>query len=168
MPNNLFGITVKNVKRFKDHDGLEIKSGDVYRGKEYLGHWEEDYYGGDNRLDFPQRMLEKEVEAFKKSKYIDDAAKRSGINRDSIIEIADASLLIYEYVTRKWYEKLYRQATRGKDTSLCVMNITSSSVCTHTLPMEYASYSDEEILSHPDLRPEGAWNIVVRKPSDLF
>lgn len=61
------GISLKNVRTFPDHEGCRIAGGDVWYNGKKLGHWQQDYYCGPDNYDFDERVLQKEVDAYKQS-----------------------------------------------------------------------------------------------------
>lgn len=50
----IFGVEVKNVKSFSDHEGMGIRKCDVYMDGKKLGSYEEDYMGGCARYDISE------------------------------------------------------------------------------------------------------------------
>lgn len=52
------GVSLKNVKTFKGHDGDGYYSGSVYLNSKKLGHWSQDSYCGPDITDFPVDKLQ--------------------------------------------------------------------------------------------------------------
>ena len=65
------GIQIKNIKTFKDHEGCPIAQGTVYYKGKKLGEWSQDSWGGPDIYRFDERILNEELEKFKKSDLVD-------------------------------------------------------------------------------------------------
>lgn len=101
------GISLKNVKHFKDHEGCMIAQGDVYYKGKKLGFWTEDSWGGPDSYDFDETVLDEEVKKYAASDYVEDKY-RSIINLD--ILLANLLALIddekgYKKGVKKGYSK---------------------------------------------------------------
>ena len=52
----VYDVTIKNLKSFKDHEGCEIAQGEIWKGKEHLGFWSQDSWGGEDIFEFLKDM----------------------------------------------------------------------------------------------------------------
>lgn len=78
------GISIKNLKHFKDHEGCMIAQGDVWYNGKKLGFWSQDSWGGSDNYDFNEHILDEEVEKYRKSDMVEDKY-RSVVDLDSLL-----------------------------------------------------------------------------------
>lgn len=100
------GISLKNVKTFPDHEGCRIAGGDVWYNGKKLGHWQQDYYCGPDNYDFDERVLQKEVEAYKQSGLVEERF-RDVAGLDSLLDDL-LHLKERESVAKKYFKQGYR------------------------------------------------------------
>ena len=96
------GITVKNLKSFKGHEGETLYQGTIYKGKDKLGFWSNDYYCGEDSFDFDLKLIEDEV-----------LQARSIFDSSSWLANAyDAGLFINDIVNLKILEKEFKKVKK--------------------------------------------------------
>lgn len=96
------GIQIKNLKKFRDHEGCEIAQGDVwYKGKK-LGYWSQDYMCGPDTYGFDESVLSGEVEKYAKSDYVEEKYK----------ELCDLDILLGDLVNIAETEKVFKKGTK--------------------------------------------------------
>ena len=71
------GITIKNLKSFKDHEGCEIYQGNVYYKGKKLGFWSQDSWGGPNDYDFDTSVLDNEIKKYRNSDRVEERSAKS-------------------------------------------------------------------------------------------
>ena len=64
---SIYGVSIKNLKHFKDHEGCSICQGDIWLNGKKLGFWSQDSWGGCDHFDFDKKLLHDAVEKYKKS-----------------------------------------------------------------------------------------------------
>ncbi len=97
------GIKIKNLKFFKDHEGMSIAQGDIwYKGRK-LGFWSQDYSGCicDN-FDFNEKVLEEEVEKYRASDRVEDKYRK----------VTSVESLLADLVELSEREKAYKKGTK--------------------------------------------------------
>lgn len=171
----VYGIHIKNLLWFRDHEGCEIAQGDIWKGNEELGFWSQDARGGNDIMEFPEQKLSAEVERFKNSVHfagmLDREAPADNEHfHDQVFKFFDAELLINEVLIRTETEKMYIKTCKKHSVKTCVallhgMEITMYPIRTENVP-------DEELKKNPyiqkDLKDKGYGQLlVIRKPSDL-
>ena len=111
------GVTIKSLKRFRDHEGFGIYQGNVYYKGKKLGFWSEDSWGGEDLFDFDSSILDDEVERLKKSDWV-VPEYRSLVNDElllsAIVELIDI-------------EKFYKKCAKNGCTAV-VANVGGSNV----------------------------------------
>ena len=101
-------ISLKNVKTFPDHEGCRIAGGDVWYNGKKLGHWQQDYYCGPDNYDFDERVLQKEVEAYKQSGLVEEMF-RDVAGLDSLLDdLLHQFWWIYLALVGKYFKQGYR------------------------------------------------------------
>ena len=98
------GISLKNLKKFKDHEGFDIYQGNICLNGINKGFWSQDSWGGPDQFDFNT----KELDAIAKEFY--------GPN-----SIYDLSCLLYEILVLADYEKKYKKAVKDGFASIVIM-----------------------------------------------
>jgi len=97
------GIQIKNLKKFKDHEGCEIAQGDVwYKGKK-LGYWSQDYMCGPDTYGFDESVLSGEVEKYAASDYVEEKFKK----------LCDLDILLGNLVNIAEEEKTYKKGVKS-------------------------------------------------------
>lgn len=56
------GITLKALKTFKDHEGMEIAQGNLYIGRKKIGSWSQDAWGGPDIINLDPPYDERKLE----------------------------------------------------------------------------------------------------------
>lgn len=170
----IYGVTIKNLLWFRDHEGCEIAQGDIWKGKEELGFWSQDARGGNSIMEFPDRKLTAEVEKFKNSVHfagmLDREAPADNEHfREQVFKFFDAELLIDEVLIRTETEKMYRKTCRKHSVKTCVALLHGMEITMYPIRTDMP---DEELKKSPfiqkDLKDKGYGQLlVIRKPSDL-
>ena len=97
------GISLKNVKNFKDHEGMTITQGDVWYKGEKLGFYTEDSWGGPNSYDFNERSLDEVVKTVAESDFVKNKDKK----------IFNLDILLWELNNLREDEKIYKKALKA-------------------------------------------------------
>lgn len=172
----IYGVTIKNLLWFRDHEGCEIAQGDIWKGNEELGFWSQDARGGNDIMEFPDRKLSAEVEKFKNSAHfagmLDREAPADNEHfREQVFKFFDAGLLIDEVLIRTETEKMYRKTCRKHSVKTCVALLHGMEITMYPI-RRTDNVPDEELKKKPviqkDLKDKGYGQLlVIRKPSDL-
>ncbi len=105
------GISIKKLKHFEDHEGCKISQGELYYNGKHLGSWSQDAWNGPDRFDFGiKKLLESEVESYKKS----------GLVTEEYRSIFDIDILMYELVNLMDDEKNYKKGIKRGHTAYIV------------------------------------------------
>ena len=99
----LFGVTLKKLHKGTDHEGCALYSADVYYNGKCLGSWEQDAWGGPDRMDFDKNLLQDAVEQFKQSDLVNPKYK----------DLANVSILLDKLVGLCEDEKLYKKGLKN-------------------------------------------------------
>ena len=65
-------ISIKSLKKFKDHEGININQGNVYYKNKKLGFWTQDSWGGPDHFGFNTDVLDGEFEKYRNSDMVED------------------------------------------------------------------------------------------------
>lgn len=96
------GITIKGLKKFKDHEGAPCYQGTVYVDGMKMGWWSQDFHGGPDIMDFDQSYLNKDVESYRNSDLVDDEYR----------EYTELDSLLCDVVELMATEKLYKKGLK--------------------------------------------------------
>ncbi len=96
------GITLKKVTHFLDHEGCQITQADVYYQGKKLGFWSQDSWGGPDRYDFDESVLDEEVKRYAASEYVEDKYR----------SIVDLDILLNDLVNLLEKEKVYKKGQK--------------------------------------------------------
>lgn len=173
----IYGVTIKNLLWFRDHEGCEIAQGDIWKGKEKLGFWSQDFRGGNDVFEFPDRKLSAEIEKFKNSVHFSGMLDREAPAdnkhfREQILKFFDAELLIDEVLIRTEAERMYRKTCKKHSVKTCVALLHGMEITMYPIRTGTDNVPDEELIKNPYiqkyLKNKGYGQLlVIRKPSDL-
>lgn len=96
------GISIKSLKKFKDHEGVDIYQGNVYYKNKKLGFWSQDAWCGCDNYDFDTSALAGEVERYMQSDMVEDKYR----------EITDLDILLANLVVLMDDEKMYKKGVK--------------------------------------------------------
>ena len=94
------GVTIKNFKQFKGHEGEPLFQGTVYLGKERLGFWSQDAHGGEDNFDFNVKKLQDAVYR----------VRGTFPETSFVFKNYDESLLMADICSLKTLEKSFKKA----------------------------------------------------------
>lgn len=97
------GVTVKALKSFKDHEGMDILQGNVYLNGKKLGFWSQDAWCGPDHFGFNEKLLADAVESYKQSDKVASEYK----------EIFNSELLMFELIKLIDAEKAYKKCVKA-------------------------------------------------------
>lgn len=98
------GISFKNLKKFKDHENIDIYQGNICFNGIKKGFWSQDNWGGPDRFDFDTKELDEVAKEF------------YGPN-----SIYGLDCLLYEILVLADYEKQYKKAVKAGYASIVIM-----------------------------------------------
>lgn len=98
------GISFKNLKKFKDHENIDIYQGNICFNGIKKGFWSQDSWGGPDRFDFDTKELDEVAKEF--------------YGPDSIYGL---DCLLYEILVLADYEKQYKKAVNAGYASIVIM-----------------------------------------------
>lgn len=98
------GISFKNLKKFKDHENIDIYQGNICFNGIKKGFWSQDSWGGPDRFDFDTKELDEVAKEF--------------YGPDSIYGL---DCLLYEILVLEDYEKQYKKAVNAGYASIVIM-----------------------------------------------
>ena len=84
----IYGVTVKNIRCGKDHEGCAMFDATIYLNGKKLGHWSQSYMCGPDEYDFDESLLDEAVEKFRASDIVEPKYK----------DIVDADILISKLI----------------------------------------------------------------------
>ena len=97
------GITIKALKKFKDHEGMNIYQGNVYMNGKKLGFWSQDYMSGYDNFNFDENICNEAVEKFRNSDLVDEEYKNFtnlGVLLAYVISLINTEKEYKKYVKR--------------------------------------------------------------------
>lgn len=100
---NINGLTLKALKVFRGHEGEPLAQGNVYFNGKKLGFWSQDAWGGPDRFDFDESLLDNLVEQYKKSDKVEPKYK----------DIFNLSCLLYDLLCLIDDEKDYKKCVKA-------------------------------------------------------
>ena len=104
---------MKSVTTFRDHEGAPCCQGNVYYKGKKLGFWSQDSWGGPDRYDFDERVLEDAVKSYAKSDRVEDKYKDI-FNLDCLMQDI-LNLAQDEKDYKKCVKKGYKTYVRASD-----------------------------------------------------
>lgn len=145
----VYDVTIKNLKSFKDHEGCEIAQGEIWKGKEHLGFWSQDSWGGEDIFEFPEEKLADEVAKFKASNHFNNLLDREASaddqkTRKDIEKYFDTEMFIYEILHRMRVAKLYKKVCKKCNVTTCVAVLHNTEIV--MIPIYGDEISDEKLL----------------------
>lgn len=99
---SLYGVVIKNLKTFKDHEGMIAYQGDVWFNNKKLGFWSQDSWCGGDHYDFKESLLDVAVDRFKKSSLLEDEYR----------DIANLDIMLNHLVNLIEQEKEYKKGVK--------------------------------------------------------
>lgn len=99
---SLYGVVIKNLKTFKDHEGMIAYQGDVWFNNKKLGFWSQDSWCGSDHYDFKESLLDAVVNRFKKSSLLEDKYR----------DIANLDIMLNHLVNLIEQEKEYKKGVK--------------------------------------------------------
>ena len=97
------GISIKSLKSFLDHEGMEIYQGNVYYKGKKLGFWSQDSWGGPDQFGFDEGILDAEVEKFRNSELVEERYR----------QIVNVEIVLNELVEICQFEKKYKKNAKS-------------------------------------------------------
>lgn len=145
----VYDVAIKNLKSFKDHEGCEIAQGEIWKGKEHLGFWSQDSWGGEDIFEFPKEKLADEVAKFKASNHFNNLLDREASaddqkTRKDIEKYFDTEMFIYEILHRMRVTKLYKKVCKKCNVTTCVAVLHNTEIV--MIPIYGDEISDEKLL----------------------
>lgn len=136
----IYGVTVKGLKVFRDHEGAPCCQGNVYLNNKKLGFWSQDSWGGPDQIDFDSKLLQPAVDAY----------KAAGFVEDRYMDVFNAECLLGALADLMDMEKKFKSGIK-RGYSTLVMNYFGSgfwSTCSAEKVMESKAYKDLVEKSH--------------------
>lgn len=171
----VYDVTIKNLKSFKDHEGCEIAQGEIWKGKEHLGFWSQDSWGGEDIFEFPEEKLADEVAEFKASNHFNNLLDREASaddqkTRKDIEKYFDTEMFIYEILHRMRVAKLYKKVCKKCNVTTCVAVLHNTEIV--MIPIYEDELSDEKLLKISTVqeyleKKKYRQLMVIRKEADL-
>lgn len=171
----VYDVTIKNLKSFKDHEGCEIAQGEIWKGKEHLGFWSQDSWGGEDIFEFPEEKLADEVAEFKSSNHFNNLLDREASaddqkTRKDIEKYFDTEMFIYEILHRMRVAKLYKKVCKKCNVTTCVAVLHNTEIV--MIPIYEDELSDEKLLKISTVqeyleKKKYGQLMVIRKEADL-
>lgn len=171
----VYNVTIKNLKSFKDHEGCEIAQGEIWKGKEHLGFWSQDSWGGEDIFEFPEEKLADEVAEFKASNHFNNLLDREASaddqkTRKDIEKYFDTEMFIYEILHRMRVAKLYKKVCKKCNVTTCVAVLHNTEIV--MIPIYEDELSDEKLLKISTVqeyleKKKYGQLMVIRKEADL-
>lgn len=171
----VYDVTIKNLKSFKDHEGCEIAQGEIWKGKEHLGFWSQDSWGGEDIFEFPEEKLADEVAEFKASNHFNNLLDREASaddqkTRKDIEKYFDTEMFIYEILHRMRVAKLYKKVCKKCNVTTCVAVLHNTEIV--MIPIYEDELSDEKLLKISTVqeyleKKKYGQLMVIRKEADL-
>lgn len=171
----VYDVTIKNLKSFKDHEGCEIAQGEIWKGKEHLGFWSQDSWGGEDIFEFPEEKLADEVAEFKASNHFNNLLDREASaddqkTRKDIEKYFDTEMFIYEILHRMRVAKLYKKVCKKCNVTTCVAVLHNTEIV--MIPIYGDELSDEKLLKISTVqeyleKKKYGQLMVIRKEADL-
>ncbi len=97
------GISIKNLKKFRGHEGEPLAQGTVYYKGKKLGYWSQDFHGGPDAYEFDARQLNDEVAKYRESGRVEEMYK----------EYTDLGCILEDLVNLMETEKTYKKGVKA-------------------------------------------------------
>ena len=173
----VYDVTIKNLKSFKDHEGCEIAQGEIWKGKEHLGFWSQDSWGGEDIFEFSKEKLADEVAKFKASNHFNNLLDREASaddqkTRKDIEKYFDEEMFIYEILHRMRVAKLYKKVCKKYNVTTCVAILHNTEIVMFPICGDECNSSDEKLLRISTVqeyleKKKYGQLMVIRKEADL-
>ena len=106
---SLNGVTIRNFKGFKGHEGEPLWQGSVYHNGRKLGFWSQDAHGGCDNYDFNSKLLDYPTFAWK-----------SGLKGTKYYEYLDSDSFLGLVCAIMELEKEYKKAEKKGYPAACI------------------------------------------------
>ena len=106
---SLNGVTIRNFKGFRGHEGEPLWQGSVYHNGRKLGFWSQDAHGGSDNYDFNSKLLDYPTLAWK-----------SGLKGTKYYEYLDSDSFLGVVCALMELEKEYKKAEKKGYPVACV------------------------------------------------
>lgn len=126
----IYGVSLKKLTTFRDHEGAPCCQADVYLNGKKLGFWSQDSWGGPDQMQFDEKMLQSAVDLY----------KASGRVEERYMGIYNAECLLGELADLTDMEKKFKSGMKKGFTTL-VMGPYGTGF--------YSTCSAEQIKTHP-------------------
>ena len=97
------GISIKNLKKFRGHEGEPLAQGTVYYKGKKLGYWSQDFHGGPDAYEFDARQLNDEVTKYRESGRVEEMYK----------EYTDLGCILEDLVNLMETEKTFKKGIKA-------------------------------------------------------
>ena len=94
------GVSIKSLKTFASHDGCACLQGMVYLNGKRLGLWSQDAWGGPDRFEFRESVLDEQLNSYKETNRVKPEYK----------DIFNLEMFLYELVKLADREKEYKKS----------------------------------------------------------
>ena len=150
---SIYGVTIKNLKKFMGHESPCFQ-GNVYLDGKKLGFWSQDSWGGCDNYEFDENILSGAVETYKASDMLPDEYR----------SIAGTDTLMFEIVELLETQKHFKAAVKK---GYSVLTEIKAGV-TVTYISSVKELTEEEILEEKKkIGSEKAMVRVFRTPDDF-
>ena len=150
------GVTIKNLKTFRGHDGETLAQGSIYLNGKRLGFWSQDSWGGPDQFDFDESVLKDACKNFK-----------DGFPKDyRYLEVCDEADVFLGDLLKKqlksYFKKGYKNAVVVSDGIQMAFMVTTFN---HDDPVVLGKYSKEVESMKADMLKDARVDVV--RPSDF-
>ena len=130
-------IQIKNLKTFGGHEGETLFQGSIYYKNKKLGFWSQDAWSGPDNFDFNTKVLDEEVEKYKKS----------GRVSSEFAEIIGLESVLADLVNLMEEEKEFK-----KESKECAIGYLAANDRYHFAHMTTSETNKEKIKKSEDYR----------------
>lgn len=141
------GLSLKSLKKFKDHEGLTCYSGNLYLGRKKIGTWSQDYMSGPDHFDLMEPYSEDELNRRLKELYPNDKTPYGNGY--------DLECLMCDLLKLSLDEKEFKKAKKNGYIGILLVSDGWRELC-WALGPEMVGKTKEEILEEMEPEIEGA------------
>lgn len=155
------GVTIKNLKTFRGHEGEAIAQGSIYLNGKRLGFWSQDSWGGPDQFDFDESVLKDACKNFKAGfpkdyKYL-AVCDEVDVFLGDLLQLADL-----EKKLKGYFKKGYKNAVVVSDGIRMTFMVTTFN---HDDPVVLGKYGKEVESMKADMLKDARVDVV--RPGDF-
>lgn len=140
------GISVKNLKKFRGHEGEPLFQGSLYLGGKKIGSWSQDYHNGPDDIDLEGNLSETLLNKAVAARNPDKAIHSTRPDGSAFTVEYDLSLLLDDFISLLDDEKEFKKAVKQGYSGILIATDSYHTTTWH-LPKRYTDMTDDTLLS---------------------